>query len=422
MPDVKRFLRSVTFSGSGRSSSDETSDAHARDTPEGSLLQEITTFCEASNGPTQGNEYVHLPRIVETAESSPAAAKEAAYRIRKYLVVPSTIPSQAQYNAVMLMRILADNPGHTFTRNFDAKFVATIKDLLRYGRDWHVQHYLRQYLNHLEVNRPEDEDLQLLLQMWAKEKVKGNRSYVGQWPMDGGNGNNLPPTPPIRPQPPPKTLPDQGELAARVEEAKNSAKLLTQFVQTTPQAEMEDNDLIKEFVDRCRTSSRLIQTYIHSTNPVPDEDTLLTLIECNDEISVALSQQQRAMLKARKSRATSTPDSSNTTSPSPINTEVAASGSARLDSQGPHRERDSPVSPEQPRPMIDFPSTTMPGGRPNPSRTNGEPYTYDASAFEVQNPFADDYATTDTDRYRQTHSVNAPSNDRVRLQPSEQER
>jgi hypothetical protein len=35
-----------------------------------------------------------------------------------------------QYNAVMLMRILVDNPGHTFTRNFDAKFVTTIKELL----------------------------------------------------------------------------------------------------------------------------------------------------------------------------------------------------------------------------------------------------------------------------------------------------
>lgn len=126
----------------------------------------------------QGNEFVHLPRIVETAESSPAAAKEAAHRIRKYLVVPSTIPSHVQYNAIMLMRILVDNPGPTFTRNFDSKFVATIKDVLRYGRDWHVQHCLRQYLNHLEVNKPSEENLQPLLQMWAKEKVKSNGSYV----------------------------------------------------------------------------------------------------------------------------------------------------------------------------------------------------------------------------------------------------
>lgn len=35
----------------------------------------------------------------------------------------------------MLMRILADNPGATFTRNFDQKFVDTVKKLLREGRD-----------------------------------------------------------------------------------------------------------------------------------------------------------------------------------------------------------------------------------------------------------------------------------------------
>ena len=78
----------------------------------------------------------------------------------------------------MLMRILVDNPGHSFTRNFDAKYVATLKDLLRYGRDWHVQHYLRQYLNTLESTKADDQDLQLLLQMWAKEKTKNNKNFV----------------------------------------------------------------------------------------------------------------------------------------------------------------------------------------------------------------------------------------------------
>lgn len=78
----------------------------------------------------------------------------------------------------MLIRILGDNPGHSFTRNLDSKFVAVIKDLLRYGRDWHVQHCLRQYLNTIEADRHGDQDLQLLLQMWAKEKTKENRAYV----------------------------------------------------------------------------------------------------------------------------------------------------------------------------------------------------------------------------------------------------
>jgi hypothetical protein len=126
----------------------------------------------------QETEFVHLPKIVELAESSPNAAKEVALRIRKYLANPAGTPNSAQYNAIMLTRILVDNPGHTFTRNFDAKFVTTIKELLRTGRDWHVQTYLRQYLDTLEQQRSWDEDLKLLLQMWAKEKTKASRGLV----------------------------------------------------------------------------------------------------------------------------------------------------------------------------------------------------------------------------------------------------
>ena len=44
-------------------------------------------------------------------------------------------------------------------------------------------------------------------------------------------------------------------------------------------------------------SSRSIQGYIHSTNPPPDEDTLLTLIETNDQLSTAISRQERALLQ-----------------------------------------------------------------------------------------------------------------------------
>lgn len=123
----------------------------------------------------QGTEFVHLPAIVESAESSPNAAKEAAYRIRKLLSDPAATPGYVQYNALMLVRILIDNPGHTFTRNLDAKFVSTTKDLLRNGRDMGVQHFLRETLNALEAQRSWDEDLRPLVQMWAKEKDKLGR-------------------------------------------------------------------------------------------------------------------------------------------------------------------------------------------------------------------------------------------------------
>lgn len=98
----------------------------------------------------------------------------------------------------------------------------------------------------------------------------------------------------------PRSLPPPHELAQRVEEAKTSSKLLLQVVQSTPPGEILGNDLIKEFVERCQSASRSIQTYIHSVSPPPDEDTLLTLIETNDQLSTALSRHQRALLQARR--------------------------------------------------------------------------------------------------------------------------
>ena len=98
----------------------------------------------------------------------------------------------------------------------------------------------------------------------------------------------------------PRGLPPPAELSQRVEEAKTSAKLLSQVVQSTPPSEVLGNELIKEFADRCQSASRSMQSYIHSDNPAPDEDTLLTLIETNDQLATAMSRHQRGVLHARR--------------------------------------------------------------------------------------------------------------------------
>lgn len=252
------------------------------------------------------------------------------------------------------------------------------------------------------------------------------------------------------PQPtraPARTLPDPGELAARIEEAKNSAKLLTQFVQITPQAELEENDLIKEFIDRCRTSARYLQGYIHSTNPPPDEETLLTLIETNDEISVALSQQQRAMLKARKARGSSTPTSNINSPSSPASDAVASGGlgsspapsaslpavAAAATGPAPTQQTSAPVqtqrqsrSPEeQSAPVVELPSTFT-VNRTTALRSHPEQYEYNSADFEVQNPFADENAASDSDAERPRQHVmtatTSTADGRVRILPTEQER
>lgn len=117
--------------------------------------------------------------IVDAAESSPAAAKEAANVIRKFLSKDNYQRAYVQYNAIMLIRILADNPGKTFTRNLDLKFVATVKELLRDGRDMSVQQILRETLDAFETHKADDETLAPLRDMWKKEKQKtGAKSYV----------------------------------------------------------------------------------------------------------------------------------------------------------------------------------------------------------------------------------------------------
>ena len=120
----------------------------------------------------QGEEVLHLPIIVESAESSPSAAREAANVIRKFLSKDNFQRAYVQYNAIMLVRILADNPGKTFTRNLDSKFVITTKELLRDGRDMSVQQILRETLDAFQTQKPDDETLKPLMTMWQNEKVK----------------------------------------------------------------------------------------------------------------------------------------------------------------------------------------------------------------------------------------------------------
>ena len=90
------------------------------------------------------------------------------------------------------------------------------------------------------------------------------------------------------------------ELASRLEEARTSATLLHQVVSSTAPGEVLQNDLIKEFSDRCTSASRSIQGYMTSENPSPDNETMENLIDTNEQLQQALNQHQRAVLNARK--------------------------------------------------------------------------------------------------------------------------
>lgn len=259
----------------------------------------------------QGEEVLHLPVIVESAECSPQAAAIAAQQIRKFLAKDNYSRPHVQYNAIMLIRILSDNPGATFTRNIDSKFVSTTKDLLRNCKDPSVQQILRETLSALYVEKAYDTNFTALFQMWNKEQhVPTGRLPAGTWqqpPSQSQDRRQSRPQPPQRPsQQSTHTLPPPVELAARIEEARTSAKLLQQLVQSTPPMELQWNDLVKEFSERCQSAQRSMQIYINCDRPAPDDDTMQTLIETSEQLSLAMSKHSRAVLQARRANAQQT--------------------------------------------------------------------------------------------------------------------
>jgi hypothetical protein len=237
-----------------------------------------------------------------------------------------------QYNAVMLLRILADYPGPQFTKYLDDKFIDATTALLKKSRDPSVRQLLMETLDDMEHHKMDDANLAGLVAMWKREKEKALKDYGVSCPAcpdvsapdkltcsQQGVPNTRPtPIPNFRPavnhnsHPNANSqnyfarshrnnrLPDPIELASRLEEARTSAKLLEQVVMNTPPAEMLDNELIKEFADRCLSASRSIQGYMVCESPAPDNETMESLIDTNEQLQTALNQHQRAVLSARK--------------------------------------------------------------------------------------------------------------------------
>lgn len=209
----------------------------------------------------------------------------------------------------MLIRILADNPGPTFTKHMDKQFADTVKHLLRNGQDPSVAQILRETLDSLNREKASDINLTPLFAMWKKEKglMASAQKQFGPRILHAPGWNGQHQHGDFQSHRPSRTLPPPSELSGRIEEARTSAKLLLQLVQSTPSSELLANDLVKEFSERCMAAQRSIQGYINCDNPPPDDDTMLTLIETNEQLSLAASKHQRAILQARKAMGLASP-------------------------------------------------------------------------------------------------------------------
>ncbi|KAJ6263541.1 hypothetical protein Dda_2105 [Drechslerella dactyloides] len=294
------------------------------DTPEANVARAIKAFFDAgkearptapgpegidNNAAAQGgiDEVTFLPTIVDCTESSPTAAKEALVTIRKNLEHKGSKNGAQQYKALMLFRILTDNPGAQFTRNIDAKFVSTVKDLYRGTRDPSVRQLLVENMEYCLTK--EDPGLQLLKEWYVKEKESAIRAYAQVTPSARGalgmySGLATPPLPPgyHHTRRAKNALPTPEELAQRIAEAQTSAKLLMQILQSTPTSEILANQLITEFADRCSAASRSIQLFIEADSPPPDESTMLTLFETNEQLATSLSRHQLAVFSAKQAQ------------------------------------------------------------------------------------------------------------------------
>lgn len=341
---------------------------------------------------------LHLPTIVEAAVASPVAASAAARQIRIYLSKENYNRPHVQYNAIMLIRILADNPGPSFTKNLDKQFADTLKNLLRHGQDPSVSQITKETLDAMERDKAYDTNLNLVFAMYRKEKgLMANaakqfgprtlnapgwsRSQNVEGGFSSGSGRSSS-----------RTLPPPTELAGRIEEARTSAKLLLQLVQSTPANELLSNELVKEFAERCTVAQRSVQGYIACDNPAPDDDTMLTLIETNEQLSLAASKHQRAMLQSRRLiGASPSPPVSNSNVPAGVPPQPYANS-----------QNDAPTLPpvnvaaDQPAPPPDSHSdnyathesslaSSLPAVPSRPPPTAPEP-----------NPFADHYTSTYT--------------------------
>jgi hypothetical protein len=92
--------------------------------------------------------------------------------------VSSSVKAYSQYNAVMLMRILSDNPGKVFTRNLGGtKFVATVTNLWREGKDPSVRQLLGETLEHFSNSKKDHDGLHPLILFWTQEKGMMSSPY-----------------------------------------------------------------------------------------------------------------------------------------------------------------------------------------------------------------------------------------------------
>jgi hypothetical protein len=98
------------------------------------------------------------------------------------------------------------------------------------------------------------------------------------------------------------TLPPPQELDSRIQEARTSADLLIQMLETTSPKELLGSELIREFASRCSSAGMSLDLYMKCDDPSPNSLTMLQLRGARDLITTALLKNQQALYRASSER------------------------------------------------------------------------------------------------------------------------
>lgn len=149
------------------------------------------------------------------------------------------------------------------------------------------------------------------------------------------------------------------------------------MVQSTPQNELPTNELVREFAERAREAHKSVQRYMAAENPGPDDATMMTLIETSEQLNIAMTKHQRAILQARKALGQATPTMQQQLNPQdPFNNFNNNNSSHQY--SAPHTMGQSfgpPLQPLQPQPNTFMQTPLVPAPRMGVMGGNEQSYT-----------------------------------------------
>ncbi|KAK9479315.1 hypothetical protein V1514DRAFT_341869 [Lipomyces japonicus] len=233
-----------------------------------SALTRLTKPFSSSPAATASQDHIALlPVIVENAEATPAAAVLAIKTLRKRLDFKHGASTVAQYNAVIVLRVLADanSPNILARLNDDSKLVTAIVSLLNSNKDLSVKHLLRDTLRHFAVDMPDAVPALAALH-------KDNH-----------------PTAAAAAAPP---------VTEIISEANSSAGLLRQMLLSTPPVQLAASPLVLEFYDRCVALAAQLGTVLSANSLSLNEVTTAAVISASEEISTTLDLHKAALDRA----------------------------------------------------------------------------------------------------------------------------